>query len=86
MQGRSEAFVAAIAAPVDHVERTAFLLEQMAVEVRRYGVVEGNLTRDRERDNTGQPTGVHNLSLSMRVDHGPARQLGDGPVWEFDRE
>lgn len=49
MQGRSHEFDALIANPPveDPTERTAVLLENLAAEVRRHGVVDGQLTRDR---------------------------------------
>lgn len=70
MIGRSQEFDALIAAPVDHVERTAYLLEQLAAEVRRFGVIAGSLNREREYAPDGEATGVQKISLNMRIDHG----------------
>lgn len=44
---QSYEFDDAILAPVDNTERTAVLLEGLAAEVRRHGVVDGQITRDR---------------------------------------
>jgi hypothetical protein len=71
MQGISEAFAANVAAtgfdPNDHVDRTAYLLEQLAAEVRRFGIIDGTLSREREADEGG-PTGVQKVSLNLRID------------------
>lgn len=78
MIGYSNEFDAAITTtdfdPTDHVERTAWLLERLAAEVRRFGVIDGNLERGCEYAPGGDdPTGVHKISLTMRIDHAHTR-------------
>jgi hypothetical protein len=74
MQGLSDEMLANIAAtgfdPADRLERTAYLLEQLAAEVRRFGVIAGSLSREREYAPDGEATGVQKISLNMRIDHG----------------
>lgn len=74
MQGRSVAFNGVVLDPADHVERTAWLLEQLAAEVRSFGVIDGSLIREREYAPGGDdPTGVQIISVNMRIDHNQAR-------------
>lgn len=73
MIGRSDAFTEVVTTPVDHVERAAELLELLVAEVRRFGVVDGSLSREREYAPDGTSTGVQSIAVNVRIDHAHPR-------------
>lgn len=62
MIGRSREFDDAAIGPVDNTECTAVLLEGLAAEVRRHGVVDGQLTRARVDSR------VQTVTLELTID------------------